>query len=356
MSQALLVAIIQNDIETALFETGDLLKSGAIEQLESTWIRVLGVLGECVRMQHVAEFQTCIMTVQEVIDSSTDDIDVSDSFLLTTRLAIFASKFENLYVRTNLAKMKDRIQDLFPDTGTLNQSGMTTYRRIIPPEESEERRFIIRILAGLAKIWSEGDYDASRLAFEYLSRKKLPVPKPKWIMTQLLDDHDIIWILWGAILLYKPDNVIVATSFKLFCTHFKKQVKSERIGLLWASFYHYSCSYISNNTDGSSWTREEKNIYNHVSTKVKDLWAQMNPSSIEKNIERNVADKLLWTNYYPRGLVCQTVDVTHVKEEPRTLKIKGSSVKDETRREPQEGGKDETSYFDSGNRRFYLGE
>lgn len=349
MSQALLVAIVQNDIETALFETGDLLKSGAIEQLESTWIRALGILGECVRLHHVAEYQACIMAVEEVITSSTDDIDVSDSFLLTTRLGIFASKFDNLYVRPNLVKMKDRIKDLFPDTGSLNESGMTTYRRLIPPQESEERLFIIRILAGLAKIWSDEDYDASRLAFEYMSRKKFPVPKPKWIMSQVLDDHDITWILWGAILLYKPDNVIVATSFKLFCTHFKKQAKVERIGLLWASFYHTSCSY---KPHSDFWSKEDKRIYNHVSTKVRDLWEQMNPAPPPPPVsavgpKKNPED---WMNYFPRGSVCQLTDIQHVKEEPRTLKIK--AVKDETRREPQ----DEAGCLDSGHRRFYLGE
>lgn len=347
MSQALLVAIIQNDIETALYETGDLLKTGGIEQLESTWIRILGVLGECVRLHHVAEFQACIMKVEEVINNSTDDIDVSDSFLLTTRLAIFASKFDNLYARPNLAKMKDRIKEMFPDTGSLNEAGMSTYRRILPPQDSEERVFIIRILAGLAKLWSEEDYDASRLAFEYLSRKKFPVPKPKWIMTQLLDDNDIIWILWGAILLYKPDNLLVATSFKLFCTHFKKQAKGERIGLLWASFYHTSCSYKAGDT---FWTKEDKHIYNHVSSKVRDLWGQMNPTP--PPAEKKVGCVEDWINYFPRGSVCQITSVPHIKEEPRMLKIKGSSVKDETRREPQ----DETSCFDSGHRRFYLGE
>lgn len=336
--ESLLLAIIRNDMETALYETGDLLKDGKTDVLENTWIRVLSVFGESVTMNDIAEYGSCIVALGEIIgDESTVDMDVGAAFLMTTRLGILSSRFDSFYARPLLSKLKDRIQGLFPDGGSLNEKGMSTYKKLLPvaTNNAEERTFIVRILAGLAKIWAEEDYENARIAMEYLSRKKFNVPKPKWLMPSVIDDNDIIWILWGAILLYAPQNVVVATCFRLFCTNYKKQMKNDRYGLLWSVCYHL-CSY-KHQDDMSWWSAKEKKMYNHVSSNVRSLWAQIVPP------EPKVRERCEWATYFPRGAVCTVTDIPPVKDEPRTLKIK----------EPTRVQQHETSDIDSRDWRLY---
>lgn len=344
MNEALFVAIIRNDLETALFETGDLLKDGATDVLENTWIRVLALVGETVGLGNIGEYQASIMEVDRITADESDEVDVADAFLITTRIAFLCNRFDNFYARPVLAKMKEKVQGLFPESGSLNDKGMATYRRLLPTGE-EERAFIVRILAGLAKIWSEEDYDNARLVIEYLTRKRFVVPKPKWIMPAAVDDNDIIWILWGAITLFAPDSIVIATSFKIFCRNYKKQSKIDRAGLLWASFYHMSCSYKKGTAD-IWWTPEEKRIYNHVSTNVRALWNQIVPPVVATNKQsKNIKDKdvAVWAEYFPRGAVCTVIDIPPLKEESRTLKIK----------EPKVSTKHETGDIDTRDWRLY---
>lgn len=314
-NEHLLVAIIRNDLETALYETGHLLKAGATDTLENTWIHCLSVIAECVGLEYIAEFQACIITLGDIVENSAN-IAVDDAFLLTTRLGIMASRFVSLYVRQPIAKLKEKVIAHFPEGGTLNEAGKERYKSIIPVAEGEERTFVVRILAGLARIWADKEYDISRLAVEYLSRKKLVIPKPKWIMPSILDDADIMWVLWGAVLLFDPDNKVVATSYRLFCCNYKKQLKMERIGLLWSAFYHFSCS--SAITAVNIWTAEERSIYEHVKANIRNLWQQVVGTTEEQQKEV----EYVWADYQPRGNVCQVTDVPHFKEESRLLKIK----------------------------------
>jgi hypothetical protein len=316
--ESLLVAIIRNDLETALYETGDLLKDGQTEVLENTWIRALALLGETVGMEHAGELGACIMALGELVDA--EYLEVGAAFLMTTRICILGTRFDSLYARPPLPKLKERIQGLFPESGCLNDKGMVTYRRLLPnTSHTDERAFIVRILAGLAKIWAEEDHVNARISLEYLSRKKFSVPKPKWIMPTVLDDNDITWIIWGAITLYAPHNPVVATSFKLFCSNYKKQYKNERAGLLWSVFYHLLCSYT---TTDLWWTAEEKKIYNHVSMNVRALWSQIVPPVAPQPSPKSAQ----WATYFPRGAVCTVTDIPPVKDEPRMLKIKDPKV------------------------------
>jgi hypothetical protein len=156
-------------------------------------------------------------------------------------------------------------------------------------------------------------------------------------MPTVLDDHDIIWILWGAILLYCPSNIVVATSYELYCSHWKKQCKHDRLGLLWAVYYHVSCSYKAHS---NYWNAEEQKMYNHVAANITSLWKQVVGDN-DEHVASTV--QFEWTQYFPRGNVCQTTDLPHFKEESRFLKIK----------DKQKTTKDETSDTDPRNRRLY---
>jgi hypothetical protein len=348
VNNELLVAIIHADLEASLFETGDLLQKGCVETLECTWIRALGMLGECVRIGHIREYQGCILAVHGICKNEVD-VSVEDAFLATTRLSLLAKKFEKLYVRPSMPKMRDTIHELFPENGHLSEHGLSMFKSLLP-DDSEERLFVVRILAGFTKLWADKDYDGARLAIEYISRKKLNIAKPKWILPSVLDDHDIVWILWGAVSLYAKDtgNQYVATCFDLFCTHYntqskyKTKMKQDRIGLLWSIFYQYSCSY-SSKDDMTCWTKEDQGLYIHVMKNVASLWKQIvpttsvaAPSSKKCGGGRDGMQVLL--EYVPRGSVCQTIPVPSVKEEIRSVKVKDG---------------DETGRIHTRDRRFY---
>lgn len=349
MGDELLIAILHNDIETALFETGDLLKARAFEQLENTWIRAASMVGECVGLDTVAEYQTVLAALGAVVGTP-DEIDVRDAFLCTTRIAVLAGRFTTLYVRPPMQKLKDKITALFPEQGQLSEKGMVMYKSLLPSgDESAERAFVIRILAGLAKMWGDQEYDNTRIALEYLSRKKLAIPKPKWITasspSSALDDHDIVWILWGAMLLFTHQkNEMIATSFRLFCTNYKKQAKVERYGLLWSAFYHLSCSYKPSPPDNipDAWSQKECTLYRHVSTNIGMLWNQIEPPPAAATTTSGAGAAISWMEYMPRGSVCRVTQVPDVKEELRLLKVKDS--------------KDEASRAVARHRRFHSGE
>jgi hypothetical protein len=315
----LMIAIMRNDLESALYETGDLLRKGATEMLETTWIYTLARVAENVRLPHVGEYQRCIMTLKKILDD--EEIRIKDAFLFTVRLSFLSSKYTCQYARPTIGKLKEKVIMHFPEGATLSPKGAELFQSILPPKETDEHAFLQRILAGLSKLWAQEQWDDVRLAMEYLSRKRLAVPKPKWIMPNVVDDGDITWVLWGAVLLYFSKDPIVATIYHLFTFHFKKGAKSDRLGLLWSVSYIHSCSY--NEVD--TWTLPEKTMYQHIENNVQDLWNQLQPEDVLT--EQSCVE--FWHQYMPRGLQ-RAAYSEPFKEEKRTLRIKGNKDIKET--------------------------
>jgi hypothetical protein len=317
-NEALMVAVLRNDLETALYETGHLLKKGATLVLENTWIHCLALVAENLTEKHTLEFIRCIETLKLIMDDS--DINVKDAFLLTCRLAFLSSKYATLYARPPLAKIKDKILVLFPEGASLSSKGAETFQTILPSQDSHEYDFMQRILAGLTKLWSESDISGSRIALEYLSRKRMNLPRPKWITGAGMDDCDIIWTLWGAVLLFFPKNMIIQSLYQLFVFSYKKQHKNDRLGLLWCILFVAKGSD-SKITD--DFTANESRVYNHIANNISNLWKQVcDQDGDDKPVEYKDSQEP-WVTFWPRGQSRKHAHtIPDFCEELRVLKIK----------------------------------
>lgn len=318
--EPLVCSILNHDIEAALYETGHLLHSGDTVRLECSWIHVLSIAGEAVQVKDVPEYQRAIMHIHGIV--SGEEIMVKDAFLATTRLLILCKKYTTLYAKPALAKIREKVLDMFPEGAMLNESGMETFKKVMPPDNVPEYAFIHRVLAGLTKLWGEKKYEESRISLEYLARKRfLSIPKPTWIAPHVRDDLDLIWVLWGAALLYFNSD-IVSACYNLFVFQCKKQTKVERQGLLWSISYHAICSY----KEDDEWNKEETKLYRQVESKTESLWEQVVGEQSVKDVCLAKDDPYFWTSYFPRVKESSltAIPVYDFKEEVRTIKIRGS--------------------------------
>lgn len=318
--EPLICSVLNNDIEAALYETGHLLHNGETVKLECSWIHVLSMLGEVIQVKDVPEYQRCIMHTRSMVLEQ--DVVIKHAFLATTRLVILSRKYPTLYAKPVLSKIRDQVLEMFPEGAMLNDSGMGMFKKVMPPDNSPEYLFIHRILAGLTKLWGEKKYAESRMALEYLTRKRFQsIPKPTWIAPHVRDDLDIVWVLWGAAMLYFNTDV-VAGCYDLFVFQCKKQTKAERQGLLWSIFFHSVCSYKKED----EWEKEDASLYSHVESKTESLWQQVVGDTHEEK-EAPKDDPYFWTSYFPRVKANAVVPIYDFKEEVRILKIKGIKSK-----------------------------
>lgn len=319
MHDPLMSAILNDEIESALYETGSLLKASDIATLERTWIHILSIIGETVTLQDAPEYQRCIMHTLNIVRGS--DVMIKDAFLLTTRLLLMSRRHTTMYARPDLKKMRNNVMDMFPETASLNNVGFEMFKGIMPPVASDEHVFVHRIIAGLTKVWSEKRYDDSRLALEYLTRKKFaPIPKPKCIMPSLRDDNDIVWVLWGVILNYFQSDIMLA-SYELFTKDYRKQLRNQRLGILWSMFFLNACSY----NERDDWKATDYLLYQRVEESVENLWQQVigNNAHEDGTIIDHVDD--FWVTYFPRITKHMQVETSYpFKEESRLLRIKES--------------------------------
>ena len=329
--EPLVSAILKHDVEWALYETGDLLNKGYTTELEHSWIHVLAVVGEALDSRHTSEYQRCLMCTHDIVCADEGDILVKDAFLLTTRLCIMSQRYPTLYAKPALTRLRTQVIDMFPENASLNASGQEMFKSVLPPESSEEYSFVQRVLAGLSKIWTNKADGASesRIAIEYLSRKKLSIPKPKWILPHIRDDPDIVWMLWAAILLYF-DSDVTRASFEVFTKWYKKHIKHDRIGILWAMAYVAPCSY---NDDVETWTEEASKLYQKVEENIENLWGQIVATNSEKESQVTESSQeiepFFWVTFFPRNKntrhqLLEDANDTYIKEEARLLKIRNS--------------------------------
>lgn len=323
LHEPLLSSILNNDIEAALYETGQLLKDGNTSMIETTWIHILSLIGESMKGDGIPEFQRCIMETLRIVNG--DDLLVRDAFLLTTRLLLLSNKHPTLHAKQPLPKLRNIVLDMLPEGALLSDEQQSMFKHILPPAGTDELRFVQRILAGLANLWQKKNYDDSRIALEYLTRKRFqPIPKPKLISPNVRDDHDILWVLWGAVLTFFKHEAIQA-ALDLFMFAYKKQSKSERIGLLWSAPFHAICSY--NTTD--QWDDTDKQLYEKVESKIEHLWKQVigDDSSDDNIIQTSMDGEDVWVTYFPRIKHDYIEPLYHFKEEVRHIKIKESKSK-----------------------------
>lgn len=313
----LLSSIINNDPEAALYETGMLLQSGDIDTLEKVWIRCCAIVGENLDPLIRYEFVRAIRVLSDLLDE--EKVIIKEALLFTLQLCFLCDK-TTIHEKDTIAGLKEKIEHAFPDNASLSSKGATMYKTILPKEGTDENKFIQRVLAGLSKLWDDVDMQNSKIALEYLSRRRLPIKKPKGIMPAILEDSDILWTLWGAALLYYHGNPNVATSYKLFTWNYVKSYKTTRAGLLWV------VTFLDNIPDDvpNNWTPSETALYNRVSENFRDIWKQMQPEEEQGSTNSKKEEKGIHAlSFEPRGSP-QSQYYGNYCEEKKTFKLKTS--------------------------------
>jgi len=317
----LLSFIVNNDPEAALYETGILLQQQDTETLERVWIRACAYVGENFLELVAHDYVNCLRILGAMVEET--DIKVKDAMLYTLRLCFVFEKISVVQDRASIIALKEQLGNVFPEKATLSAAGKLMFKQILPKENTEENEFVQRILAGLSKIWTEQDYDVSRTALEYLSRRRLSIPKPKSIMPSIMDDSDLCWTLWGAALSFFHNNKDVATTFKLFTWNYTKSCKTTRIGLLWPIA---SISKIGNSDVSDNWTPSETALYHRVSENFREIWKQMEPvQEEEEQVDHRIS---VLTSYTPRSTPQRTnmqyTNDKNIEEERKMIKLKTS--------------------------------
>jgi hypothetical protein len=289
----ILQALRERKSEQALFETCTYLSSSNTDALEDEWIAVLAEIGMSgaggVASAGTKDLWTqCIYDVKALIDS--DAIDVTDALICTTKLYL-------LYIRTatpisaSLAQLRARVLEHFPAGTRLSYKGVMLYDQIIPDEASagaELHEFAHRILSGFIKLFhNHSPLTAS--AVEFIARKKIVIPcKRVWPAPnpQEAAKGDPVWFVWGAVLLYFPNDFFVQVAWSLYSKGWKKKDKMERLGLLVGTAAcvtydpHLDASLRASDmidTGSSGWTSSEAAVIENISQLAPDLWASHSP-------------------------------------------------------------------------------
>lgn len=313
----LLVAIIHNDPEAALFETGRCLYHGDTDELLQILVSACAFAAETITQDTVDLYLDVISHIKRCIDS--EKLLIRDAFQGTLLLCFLFGRSKGLPTKTSLPKLKDQILPLFPDKASLSKRGEELFGKLLPSKDTEEYTFSQRILAGLSKLFADKEIDKIRYALEYLSRKRYHIAKPRWLAPQIGEDQDIIWILWGAVMIAYSGNVYVATLFDLFCLDFKKSHKLSRAPFLW--IIPYVVDMPPPDKLEVTWSHVESQLYHKVTETTVDLWKQIQDAFGEDKQPEHEAQSILET-YMPRGMNTQCSYIEPFKEETKSVKVR----------------------------------
>jgi len=290
VQEGLYELIVTAKIEDALYLTGVMIIDEKIEDLEDIWIRVCSRNELKGIMPSAWKWKDVINDTYNIVKS--ESFNIEEALLLTTKMCIFnkelllaengASLTSDKKPMVHIKHLRNIILEDFPEGAMLSTAGMKRYKRILP-ENQEELLFSHRILSGLSRIWTDRQYEKSRDALEYLSRRRLNIslPDKTWPSPTPESSNEIIWFLWGAVMCFFQHIDIVYKIFFLFKKTTKKNRKQQRLGLLW------HIGYILGSLEGSPWSSEENKWLVYVKENSASIWQQIRDTQKElKETER----------------------------------------------------------------------
>jgi hypothetical protein len=260
-------SIIDRDSTQALYLTCSYIIKKQYSFLEDEWINMSSHIGKKDAMPFGKTWNIINKDLVELIES--DEFHIQKALLCTTKLMLLNQRDIDTHKTMHVQRLRNMIIGCFPDKASLSEVGKQMFQRILPPENHEHYSFYNRILAGFSKLFSDENYDDMHNGLEYISRKKLILPMINiWPAPSDTDASigDPCWLLWGALLLYYKNNENIATNFKLFSSNWRKNIRNDRIGLLWGIPY---CIQESTET---IWTDHDITIFEKVKNITSELW------------------------------------------------------------------------------------
>lgn len=291
-SEDLYELIVTAKIEDALYLTGVMILDERINELEDIWIRACSGNELKGVMPSSWKWKDIINHTYQLVKS--EAFNIEDALLLTTKFCIFYKEMltnENGSIAginkkpiVHIKHLRNVILEDFPDGSMLSDAGMKRYKRILPVD-GEELLFAHRILSGLSRLWTEKQYEKSRDALEYLSRRRLSIQLPdrSWPSPTPESANEFIWFLWGAVMCFFQHVELVYKIIFLFNKECKKNKKQQRLGLLW------HIGYVLGNVEGSPWTIDENKWIVYVKENAENIWEQIRNTQKElKETEKSL--------------------------------------------------------------------
>jgi hypothetical protein len=338
--QDLFHAIDLMDVESALYETGVLLKKENVDILLETWVQTLAAAGRKMRTDdHASVYKLCLDDLWEAL--STEHLRVKQCFTLTVKFCMLMRRLYHLrYEPMHLSTYKKKIQILFPEKAQLSEKGLEVYKRILPSNEHPTTILATRIAAGFTRLLDQTQLLDARLSLEYLSRRHLEI---KNTFGFVHESDDILWYLWGILRYYYGKNKM-EKCWDVFYWNYQNKLKPDRLGLLWSVPWYVSAM----DPVDEIWDPYEYDIIEKVKHRTQDLWKQLD--------EEKGEDILM--SYIPRPMK-ETMVLPPHDEQPKQIRLASSRFEaiqekgDKDKRKQKD--KYETDRINSRDRGVYFG-
>lgn len=328
--------VCKGNIEKSLYATSIfLIENAKIEVLEETLIFICSYIGSFINIRDIIKLNDIILSTKLLIES--DNINVADYLILITKMCILCNIYNiNPVSKTGvipLNKLREKIIDVFSEDNKLSSNGIMKFEMIIPPTDSEAYLLSIKIITSFIRIFKIIDEITSenvnaiemiaikfKNCFDYIIRKKYV------IQTKLNpNEHDPIYFLWGFIEILFQHEDFIHSYYWLFCNNYKKSLKSQRIGLIYACSIAIIYSYkrhISN-----SWNQNELNVIYKTKEISLDLIKQVKSEIKQKDIhvekplkEKKTLDGITYLDtYVPRATLNKIDDMPVFQDELRYI-------------------------------------
>ncbi len=278
--------VVTAKIEDALYLTGVMILEEKISELEDIWIRACSGNELKNVLPSSWKWKDIINDTFNIVKS--EAFNIEDALLLTTKLCIFYKEVlvtENVGTpvigggkkpMVHIKHLRNVILEDFPEGSMLSDAGIKRYKRLLPAD-NEELIFAHRILSGLSRLWTEKQYEKSRDALEYLSRRRLSIqlPDSSWPSPTPDSAGEFVWFLWGAVMCFFQHVELVYKIMFLFKKECRKNRKQQKLGLLW------HIGYVIGNVEGSPWTIDETKWITYVKENAENIWEQIRDTQKE---------------------------------------------------------------------------
>jgi len=306
--------ICRGNIEKSLYATCIfLIENAKIEVLEETLIAICSHIGTFISIREIAKLNDIIITTKNVIEN--ENVIVADYLILITKMCIVCNIYNlNPVSKTGIipiGKLREKILDVFSEDSKLNSNGIMKFEMIIPPPDSEAYLLSLKIISSFIRILNivneiPNDDKIDLIAikfkncFDYIIRKKYAIE------TKLNPNEcDPIYFLWGFIEILFQHEEFIHTYYWLFCYDYKKSLKTQRLGLIYACSIAIIYSYKRHIS--KLWNQNELNVIHktkEISIELfkqvrKDIKKEEKEIPIEKKEEKRIDGISYMDNYIP---------------------------------------------------------
>lgn len=315
MDNELYTNIIDANIEKSLYTATEILLKDSEKHysiIDNTLISVCSYIGSFVSLREIKLWLEIVECSASSLES--DKVQIKNLYSIITKMCVVCDMYKSnptskvgiLPIKT----LRSKVIDLFDDENcSLTSSGITKFKDILPPFDSPTFKLSLRIVSGYVRtkqfIETKSAYeDADELSdianmlrnsFDYIVRKKFQF---QTIFNP--SDTDTVWFIWGIIsILFQDENI--DQIYYLFSHSYKKKIKQQRIGLLWAAAL--VMVYVMKKDVARNWNRKE----NMIISKIEDLHMEL-----YKDIKQGFLSQSNDQNLHHSGKICDKRGIDYI--------------------------------------------